>query len=52
MAREALARLSTKTLTVLYDIAKQRRGGVRPFFRDPRVMIALRDELMRRKING
>lgn len=50
MAREAFARMSTQTLTALYRIAKDRRKGVRVFFRDPRTMIALREELNTRTI--
>ena len=44
-----LARLSTATLRALYRIAKHPTKGARPFFRDPRAMIALRDELRRRE---
>lgn len=38
-----LDRLSTKTLRVLYRIAKQPNGGVRPFFKHPKAMIELRN---------
>lgn len=37
-----LDRLSPATLAVLYRIAKHPTKGARPFFRDPKAMIALR----------
>lgn len=41
-------KLSDNTIQVLYGNAKARRKGLRPFFRDPRTMIALREEYDRR----
>lgn len=35
-------------LTGLYRLAKKEGGGVRPYFRDPRAMIVLREEMQRR----
>jgi hypothetical protein len=43
-----LTRLSPRTLAVLHRIAKDPKKGVRPFFKDARAMIALREELNRR----
>lgn len=40
--------LSTETLRVLYTVAKHPAKGARPFFRDPKAMIALREEIERR----
>ncbi len=50
-AQEKMGRftkMSDKTIQVLYGNAKARRKGLRPFFRDPRNMIALREEFERR----
>lgn len=44
-----LAALSADTLLVLYQIAKHPTKGARPFFADPRMMIALREEIARRE---
>jgi hypothetical protein len=41
-------KMSDKSIQVLYGNAKARRKGLRPFFRDPRNMIALRMEFERR----
>ena len=46
-----LARLPTATLRALYCIAKHPTKGARPFFADPRAMIALRQELQRRDLD-
>ena len=43
-----LARLKPATLRALYRIAKHPTKGVRPFFADPRRMIALRQEMENR----
>lgn len=50
-AQEKLGRftkMSDKSIQMLYGNAKARHKGLRPFFRDPRNMIALRDEFERR----
>ena len=44
-----LARLPTRRLRALYRITKHQTKGARPFFADPRAMIALRQELIRRE---
>lgn len=38
-------KMNDKRVKALYRIAKQRRSGVRPFFRDPHLMIMLREEV-------
>ena len=43
-----LARLKPATLRALYRIAKHPTRGARPFFADPKRMIALRQEVERR----
>jgi hypothetical protein len=43
--------LKPETLRVLYRIAKHPTKGVRPFFKDPRAMIALREEIARREVS-
>lgn len=45
---DRFAKMSDKTIQVLYGNAKARHKGLRPFFRDPRNMIALREEFERR----
>ena len=47
----SLARLTTRRLRALYRIAKHPTRGARPFFADPRAMIALRQELQRRDLD-
>lgn len=47
MAGVVLDRLTDKAIRTLLRIAKQ--PGARPFFRDPRAMIALREEARRRE---
>lgn len=39
-----LSDLSDKTIRTLYRIAKNSTKGARPFFVDPRAMVALREE--------
>lgn len=43
--------MSTKSLRAMSRIAKLRNRGLRPFFKDPKIMIALREEIERRKEN-
>jgi hypothetical protein len=38
-------KMSDTHVKALYRVAKQKRKGVRPFFRDPNMMIALRNEM-------
>ena len=46
-----LSNLSTPVLTKLYECAKHPSKGARPFFRDPRNMIELRNLLaLRRRV--
>ena len=48
-----LSNLSTPVLTKLYECAKHPSKGARPFFRDPRNMIELRNLLaLRRRAEG
>ena len=44
-----LARLTIHHLHALYRIAKHPTRGAYPFFRDPKAMIALRQEVSRRE---
>ena len=44
-----LGLLSNSAIAILYKIAKHPRKGAYPFFRNPKAMIALREELIRRE---
>ena len=44
-----LGSLSLNALQALYKIAKHPKKGAYPFFRNPKAMIALREELIRRE---
>ena len=44
---EALKRLTDEQLLAAYRVAKE--PGLRPFFRNPRAMIALRDAVLARQ---
>ena len=46
-----LARLPTATLRTLYRIAKHPTKGARPFFKDPKAMIALRAEVEKHEVS-
>ena len=47
-----LDRLKPATLAVLCRIAKHPTKGARPFFRDPKSMIALREAAQKEKTDG
>lgn len=46
--RRLLTRVPDDQIERIYAAAKDRKKGLRPFFADPRAMIALREERARR----
>jgi len=47
---EPFANMSDSAILALGRIAKDRKKGAYAFFRDPKMMIALREEIARRKL--